>query len=76
MKTGVQHRLRSKGRDLHVLNMCLSTELPVFKLSHNNDSRKLMAQWIKAFIAKPNNLNSIPDTHMVEREVGLPKVIL
>lgn len=72
----MQHRLRSKGRDLHVLNMCPSTELPVFKLSHNNYSRELMARWIKAFIAKPDNLNSIPDTHVVEREVGLPKVVL
>ena len=64
-------RLRSKGRALHVLNMCSSTELPIFKLSHNKDSRDPMA-----FIAKPDDPSSIPDTHMVEREGGLPTVVL
>jgi hypothetical protein len=27
-----------------------------------------MAQWVKALAAKPDNLNSIPRTHMMEGE--------
>lgn len=35
-----------------------------------------MAQYIKVLAAKPEHLNSIPRTHMVERENQFLKVVL
>ena len=35
-----------------------------------------MAQWIKVFVAKPENLSLIPEFHSMEGENGLPEVTL
>lgn len=34
------------------------------------------AQWVKAFVIKPNDPSSIPETHMVERECSLAQIVL
>jgi hypothetical protein len=35
-----------------------------------------MAQWVKAFAEKPDSLNSMPMTHMVEGKSQLPQFVL
>lgn len=35
-----------------------------------------MAQWVKVFAAKPEDLSSIPGTYMIKGENLLPKVVL
>lgn len=35
-----------------------------------------MAQWVNVPAARPDNLGSVPDTHMLERENRLVKAIL
>ena len=35
-----------------------------------------MTQWMKALVAKPSDLSSIPGTHMAKGEIGLPQVVL
>ena len=35
-----------------------------------------MTQWMKALVAKPGYLSSIPGTHTVRGEIGLSQVVL
>lgn len=41
---------------------------PMFK---NSIRTSKMTQWVKTLAYKPDNLNSIPKTHVVERETQL-----
>lgn len=34
-----------------------------------------VAQWVKAFAVEPNDLSSIPGTHMVDGEDHLPQAV-
>ena len=35
-----------------------------------------MAQWVEALLIKPDNLSSIPGTHLVEGENQLPQGVI